>query len=59
MWRRTVLTAEGLGEALRRGILNAIDVSIWNIVKLFLWILLIYSTFAAILSFLSRVVRPF
>jgi hypothetical protein len=58
MWRRTVLVAEGVGQAFRRGILDAIDISILNLVNLFLRILLIYSAFAAVLYLLAEVLRP-
>jgi hypothetical protein len=57
VWRRTVLAAEGVSQAFRRGILDAIDVSIRNIAGLFVRILLIYSAFAAILYMLSEVLH--
>lgn len=56
MWRRAVVVAEGVSQAFRRGILEPLDVSIWNLIKLFLWILLTYSAFAAILHMLSELV---
>lgn len=57
MWQRTLLAAEGAGDALRRGILNAIDVSIWNILMFFVRIVVIYAAFAAILYVLAQLVR--
>jgi hypothetical protein len=53
MWRHALLAAEGVSQAFRRGILDGFDISIWNLVKLYLRILAICAVFAAILYVLA------
>jgi hypothetical protein len=57
MWRRARLVTVGLRDAFDRGILSALDLSLslWVIVKLVLWIGLVYLVYAAILYGLSEV----
>jgi hypothetical protein len=57
MWGRTLRVAEGLGEALRQGILSSIDLSILKLIGLYLRTILIYALFATILYLLAQEAR--
>lgn len=54
MWR-PVLLAENLTQALKRGVLNTIDVAPWDLVKLFYRMLAIIVAYAVILDLLGKV----
>jgi hypothetical protein len=56
MWRPVVST-ENLTEALKRGVLSAIDASPWNLVKLFCRMLAILVAYALILRLLEEALR--
>jgi hypothetical protein len=56
MWRG-VLLAEELTKTLKRGILSAIEVSPWDLMRLFCWMLASVVAYALILRVLEEVLR--
>jgi hypothetical protein len=53
--RRARVVAVGLRDAFDRGFLSRVDVSVWMLAKFFLWIVLVYGVYAALLSILAGV----
>jgi hypothetical protein len=52
-WRARLVTAE-LHEAFSRGVLSILDVSLLNIARLFLRVLVIYGVYALVLRILAE-----